>query len=81
MESRLVQLYPKFGSPGYKGGEFEVVRKFPGKDLKGLRYTPLFDYFATYAERGAFQVLVDTYVTSDAGGWWRPAVWGSEETG
>jgi isoleucyl-tRNA synthetase len=67
MEARLEQLYNKYGTPGYKGGEFEVLRRFPGAELKGVRYTPLFDYFKAYADRGAFQVLVDTYVTNDAG--------------
>ena len=71
MEARLSQLYPKHGTPGYKGGEFEVLRKFPGAQLKGVRYTPLFEYFKSYADRGAFQVLVDTYVTNDAGAWVR----------
>lgn len=62
-ESRLVQLYK---NPKKKKG-FEILRKVKGKELVGLRYQPLFDYFKNeYGER-AFRVLSDEYVT-DADG-------------
>ena len=38
-----------------------------GSALRGRRYAPLFPYFADEAERGAFVVLNDDYVTTDAG--------------
>jgi len=67
MEARLCQLYPKLGTPGYKGGEFEVQASFPGSTLVGTQYTPLFPYFAHFAARGAFKVVSDGYVSNDAG--------------
>lgn len=43
-----------------------------GKELVGLRYTPLFPFFASLAAtagsaKGAFRVVADTYVTDDSG--------------
>ncbi len=51
------------------GGEdaFEVLATLPGSELVGRSYTPLFDYFAEEVERGAFVVVQDDYVTTDAG--------------
>ncbi|XP_050349866.1 isoleucine--tRNA ligase, cytoplasmic [Nymphalis io] len=46
--------------------DFEIVDKFLGEKLKGLRYTPLFDYFVEKCPN-AFQVLTDGYVTDDSG--------------
>ena len=66
-ESRLSQLYPAMKKKGYKGGEYEVVSKFVGKDLVGKRYQPLFPYFLESHGHCAFRVLSDTYVTDDAG--------------
>ncbi|GIL48146.1 hypothetical protein Vafri_4840 [Volvox africanus] len=53
-------------------GGFEVLAKMPGKELVGLRYKPLFDFFAPLAaapgsSKGAFRVVADTYVTDDSG--------------
>lgn len=48
--------------------EYTVLNKFPGKKLEGLKYLPLFDYFIEYEKKtNAFRVLVDTYVTTEAG--------------
>lgn len=60
MEARLFSLFKK-------PQEYEIVSKFPGKDMKGRSYKPLFDYFASWKAHGAFQVLNDTYVTSESG--------------
>jgi isoleucyl-tRNA synthetase len=51
---------------------FEILARFPGKDLDGLRYEPLFPYFRAHAEDAenhprAFTVVTDGYVTSDSG--------------
>jgi len=48
-------------------GDKVTVQKMKGKELEGLRYTPLFDYFVKTAGPGAFRVVVDNYVT-DADG-------------
>ena len=46
---------------------FEIIEKFKGTTLKGKKYVPLFDYFKEREQDGCFQILCDTYVTSDAG--------------
>lgn len=46
--------------------DFDVLEKFPGEKLRGLKYTPIFDYFVDQCPN-AFQVLVDNYVTDDSG--------------
>jgi isoleucyl-tRNA synthetase len=48
-------------------GDYPIVARVKGRDLAGRRYRPLFPYFADQAERGAFQVLTDDYVTVDSG--------------
>ncbi|KDD75520.1 class I (I, L, M and V) tRNA synthetase, partial [Helicosporidium sp. ATCC 50920] len=48
-------------------GGFEILARFPGKDLEGRRFEPLFPYFAHLKEQGAFRVLTDAYVTADSG--------------
>jgi isoleucyl-tRNA synthetase len=47
--------------------DLEVVAELPGSALVGRRYQPLFPYFAREAERGAFVVLADDYVTTESG--------------
>jgi isoleucyl-tRNA synthetase len=47
-----------------------VERTISGDDLGGLRYEPLFDYYAdteTYGTENAWQILVDDYVTTSDG--------------
>ncbi|XP_050314029.1 isoleucine--tRNA ligase, cytoplasmic [Anthonomus grandis grandis] len=51
----------------FQEGDYEILEKFLGKKLEGTKYQPLFPYFKEYAERGAFRVLVDEYVTSESG--------------
>ena len=47
---------------------YEVVAEFPGADLAGKRYQPLFDFFADDANaENYWQVLTDTYVTAESG--------------
>ena len=45
----------------------EVETTLRGAALCGRRYVPLFPYFADQAEHGAFVVLSDAYVATDAG--------------
>ena len=47
--------------------ELEVVSSLKGRDLEGRTYEPLFDYFDEERSRGAFQVVLDDYVTADEG--------------
>jgi isoleucyl-tRNA synthetase len=48
-------------------GVAEVVATFPGKDMVGKNYTPLFDYFVPSHGSTAFRVISDTYVTDESG--------------
>lgn len=57
------QLELVFKSPDL----YTVQGKRKGTDLKGKAYEPLFPYFAHLAEKGAFKVLNDTYVTAETG--------------
>ena len=50
-----------------KKREFEVLEEMKGSKLKGIKYEPLLPYFKKYEADGAFQVLNDDYVTTDAG--------------
>lgn len=60
MEARLTEL---FKTPE----EYEILEKKKGSEYKGQSYKPLFDYFVQQANKNAFKVLNDTYVTSDSG--------------
>ena len=52
----------------YYGKELpEIVQEFKGSDLAGLRYEPLFPYFADLAEKGAFRVINADYVSTEDG--------------
>ena len=44
----------------------EILEEVLGKSLVGIRYQPLFPYFASRADK-AFRVVSDTYVTTDTG--------------
>lgn len=60
-ESRLETLYKD-------PSKYEILRKFNGRKLEGLKYEPLFDYFDEYAKKmNAHRVLCDSYVTEDSG--------------
>lgn len=45
----------------------EIVWRGKGAELVGRRYKPLFDYFASRAEDGAFQVLGADFVSTEDG--------------
>ncbi|MFW6387779.1 MAG: isoleucine--tRNA ligase [bacterium] len=47
--------------------EYEVVERMTGRDLAGMRYEPLFPYFAHLAERGAFAVHEADFVSTEDG--------------
>eukprot|EP01102_Stenamoeba_stenopodia_P010924 TRINITY_DN3331_c0_g1_i2.p1 TRINITY_DN3331_c0_g1~~TRINITY_DN3331_c0_g1_i2.p1 ORF type:complete len:1070 (-),score=302.88 TRINITY_DN3331_c0_g1_i2:3045-6254(-) len=66
-ESRLEILYKKQKDPKKTAEQYEILEKFKGSTLKGTRYVPLFKYFVDHKEKGAFQVLVDDYVSDESG--------------
>lgn len=45
----------------------EILAEWKGKDLKDIRYQPLFPFFSDRAEEGAFRVVVDEYVSNEEG--------------
>jgi isoleucyl-tRNA synthetase len=45
----------------------DVIGRFKGAELVGLRYRPLFDFFASDAAKGAFRVVAADYVTTEDG--------------
>src|SRR5581483_2584732 len=47
--------------------EIEVIEQFKGEKLDGKKYEPLFPHFVNLRKEGAFQVLVDGFVTLDEG--------------
>lgn len=47
------------------GEQHEVLAVHPGTDLVGLKYQPIFDYFAD--TDNAFQILAEEYVTTEDG--------------
>uniref|UniRef100_A0A6I8SQG0 Isoleucine--tRNA ligase, cytoplasmic n=1 Tax=Xenopus tropicalis TaxID=8364 RepID=A0A6I8SQG0_XENTR len=47
--------------------EYDILERFPGNNLKGKKYKPLFPYFEKASERGAFTVVTDNYVKSEEG--------------
>lgn len=62
LESRLDILYKK------PKDECEILDKFLGKQLEGLHYEPIFDYFKEYGQSiNAFIVATDSYVTAESG--------------
>eukprot|EP01105_Mastigella_eilhardi_P022983 TRINITY_DN5749_c0_g1_i1.p1 TRINITY_DN5749_c0_g1~~TRINITY_DN5749_c0_g1_i1.p1 ORF type:complete len:1133 (-),score=359.61 TRINITY_DN5749_c0_g1_i1:58-3456(-) len=44
-----------------------ILERFKGSTLVGKHYVPLFEYFKSEREKGAFRIVADPYVTSDSG--------------
>ncbi len=57
----------RLGSYYKSEADYKVVGEMTGRELEGLRYEPLFPYFASYAKDGAFQILVGDHVTTTDG--------------
>lgn len=62
LESLLKTLYKKPAAEKYK-----VVEKIKGKDLVGLKYEPLFNFFYDKFEDTGFRVIGADYVSADSG--------------
>lgn len=46
---------------------YRIVGTLRGKELVGKHYTPPFSYFKEFAEKGAFRVIADDFVSTDDG--------------
>ena len=49
----------------FKEDQFVLLKKEPGRDLIGLKYRPLFDFFAEH--KGAFRLIGADFVTTEDG--------------
>ena len=47
--------------------QYQILEEFLGSTLEGTKYVPLFDYFKEFEKNGAFKVVVDDYVSDEAG--------------
>lgn len=47
--------------------DYSLLEEFPGKNLIGKGYLPLFDYFSAEKENGAFRVIGEAGVSTDEG--------------
>jgi isoleucyl-tRNA synthetase len=45
----------------------QILARFPGKELKGRTYEPLFPYFTGLSAKGAFRVILADFVTTEDG--------------
>jgi len=57
---RLKQLYKK-------EEDYEIIEKYLGKDLEGIEYVPLFDYYEDQRANGCFKVLCGKFITDENG--------------
>lgn len=71
MEARLSQLFPEVSkadcTDDRRAELYTVLERMKGKELVGLKYEPLFEYFTATMKETAFRVIEDTYVTEDGG--------------
>ncbi|MBN1970501.1 MAG: isoleucine--tRNA ligase [Candidatus Delongbacteria bacterium] len=65
-DERILVFAKSRVSAYYKEGSFEVVKEVKGKELVGLRYEPLFDYFRN-CDPNVHQVIEASYVTTEDG--------------
>lgn len=55
-------------SSAYKDSSaYTVVRTFPGVELEGKRYVPLFDYFLDHGQQGAFRMILEESISVEEG--------------
>lgn len=47
--------------------EYQVITELKGKELEGRRYKPLFPYFASHFDQGAFRVILEDSVAVNEG--------------
>eukprot|EP00754_Rhynchopus_humris_P013889 Rhum_TRINITY_DN14347_c0_g1::Rhum_TRINITY_DN14347_c0_g1_i2::g.79604::m.79604/K01870/IARS, ileS; isoleucyl-tRNA synthetase len=66
-KARLCHIFPKIDKLKGDAIPFTVLKEYKGKELVGIEYVPLFDYFLRKKADGAFKVVMDPYVTSESG--------------
>lgn len=68
-ESRETFIFAKEALPRFYKEEdaYELEVEYTGTELAGMRYEPLFPYFASKEEEGAFKVVAADFVTTTEG--------------
>lgn len=51
----------------YKEDEFKILDEFKGDFLIGKNYHPIYDYFSSYKEKGAFKFIKANFVEKEVG--------------
>lgn len=59
-EERVAWLFPH-------SEDYTIEKRYLGEELTGLRYCPPFDFFAKYAEQGAFRVIMEPSISVSEG--------------
>eukprot|EP00924_Labyrinthula_sp_SR-Ha-C_P008800 augustus_masked-scaffold_2-processed-gene-3.48-mRNA-1 protein AED:0.01 eAED:0.02 QI:0/-1/0/1/-1/1/1/0/1176 len=70
LECRVNEIYPVKKNKKKKektAPKYDVLKKFKGTQLEGIRYEPLFNYFVKDFETKGYRVVVADYVTDDSG--------------
>jgi isoleucyl-tRNA synthetase len=62
-------VFNKYKPVGTTFDDYVIIEEFSGKELIGLRYTPLFDYFPNSENKNKqyYSIVGDPYVTADSG--------------
>jgi isoleucyl-tRNA synthetase len=58
--NRLSQYYPD-------ASQYTLLKTLSGKELAGMRYKPLFSYFSSHADQGAFRVILEESLSTEEG--------------
>ena len=66
-KNRYILAEDRLGAVMKDAEGYERVGTMQGRELVGKRYHPLFPYFVSCREKGAFQVLGDTFVSVEDG--------------
>jgi len=66
-DEHYVLAEERLGSYYKSESEYEIVKRFQGSELEGVKYEPLFPYFEHLKEEGAFRTFVADYVTTEEG--------------
>eukprot|EP00962_Isochrysis_galbana_P037361 scaffold13021_cov127-Isochrysis_galbana.AAC.10 len=70
LAKRLVMIYPDLANPKKVADakkKFTEISVCRGSELKGMQYTPPFDYFEATRATGSFRVITGGFVTDDSG--------------
>ncbi|OAF70613.1 hypothetical protein A3Q56_01640 [Intoshia linei] len=59
-ENRVSHLYKN-------EDDYTIISKCIGKELENMEYVEIFNYYSEKRKNGAFRILVDNYVSDDAG--------------